>query len=157
PVGGADLPQPRAGGDQQVRQAEAVADLDQLAAADDDLLSCGEGGGGQDERRGVVVDHVDGSGGGHGGGQRGERRPAAPSPPPGGQVQLDVGGARGGRERPYGGVRQRRPAQVRVEQDAGGVEHRARARAGQRGQRRLRHLLGADDSLPGQVLRLVDG
>src|SRR5690606_40576199 len=67
------LPISRAGGDQQVRQAEAVADLDQLAAADDDLLSCGEGGGGQDERRGVVVDHVDGSGGGHGGGQRGER------------------------------------------------------------------------------------
>ncbi len=57
-VGGADLGEPRAGGGEQVGETEPVADLDQLAPADDDLPARGQRGGGQDEGGGVVVDHA---------------------------------------------------------------------------------------------------
>ena len=51
-----DLHEPRAGPRQHVRNAEAVADLEQLAAGDDDLASLGERGEREQHRPGVVVD-----------------------------------------------------------------------------------------------------
>ena len=54
-VGGADLPQPGAGGGDQVRQPEPVADLDHLAAADHHLATGGERRRGEDQGCGPVV------------------------------------------------------------------------------------------------------
>ena len=82
PVGRADLAQPGAHGLHQLGDAEAVADLDQLAAGDDHGVAPvvaarqhprDEGEGGR-----AVVDDVDPAGVGHGGGQ-GVQRAAAPS------------------------------------------------------------------------------
>ena len=80
PVGRADLAQPGAHRLHQLGDAEAVADLDQLAAGDDHGVAPvvaarqhprdeGEGGG-------AVVDDVDPAGVGHGGGQRVQRAAA---------------------------------------------------------------------------------
>ena len=56
PVGGADLDEPRARARQHVRDAEAVADLDQLAARHDHLAALGERGEREQHGRRVVVD-----------------------------------------------------------------------------------------------------
>ena len=74
---------------------EAVADLDQLAAADHDLLARGEGHGGEQQRGGVVVDDVHTARGGYRAGQRGQRTATAAGAAAGLQVELDVGGAAG--------------------------------------------------------------
>ena len=52
----ADLDEPRARAREHVGDAEAVADLDQLAARDDHLASLGERGEREQDRGGVVVD-----------------------------------------------------------------------------------------------------
>src|SRR6202041_1329499 len=98
-VGGADLGQPRAGGGEQVGEAEPVADLDQLAPADDDLPARRQDGGGEDEGGGVVVDHAGRLRVRDGRPQRTDRAVTAlPGPGPGGQVELDVAGSCGGRQ-----------------------------------------------------------
>ena len=56
PVRRPDLDQPRAGAHEHVRDPEAVADLDQLAARDEHLAALGERGQRQEHRAGVVVD-----------------------------------------------------------------------------------------------------
>ena len=55
-VGRPDLDEAGAGAGEHVRDAEAVADLDQLAARDDDLATLGEGREREQHRRSVVVD-----------------------------------------------------------------------------------------------------
>jgi hypothetical protein len=57
-VGGTHLAQPSPGRHQQVREAEAVADLHHLAPADDDLLPGRQRRRGQDQSRRTVVHHV---------------------------------------------------------------------------------------------------
>ena len=58
------LDEPRAGAGQHVRDAEAVADLDQLAARDDHLAPLGERGEREQHRGRVVVDDERGLGAG---------------------------------------------------------------------------------------------
>src|SRR5699024_2956128 len=55
-VGGAHLADPCTGGGDQIGQAEAGTDLDQLSAADDDLPAAAQGGGRQEQGGGAVVD-----------------------------------------------------------------------------------------------------
>ena len=61
-----DLDKARAGGRQQVRQPEAVADLDELTPADDDVLALRQRRCSEDECRCAVVDDVHRLGVGHG-------------------------------------------------------------------------------------------
>ena len=61
-VRGADLDQARAGLGDDLRDPEAAADLDELAARDDELAPARERGGGQQRRRRAVVDHERGLG-----------------------------------------------------------------------------------------------
>ena len=99
---------------EQLGDAEAVADLDQLAAGQHELAALPEGGRDQQQGGGAVVDDERGLGGRDGGQQRGDRGLPARAAPPGGEVQLDVGGAAGRDDRLDGGRRQRRPAEVGV-------------------------------------------
>ena len=62
PVRRPHLDEARAGAREHVRDAEAVADLDQLAARDDHLASLGERGEREQHRRRVVVDDERGLG-----------------------------------------------------------------------------------------------
>ena len=55
-VGGADLPEDSAADDQDFRDAEAAADLDELAARDDDLAALAQRPQRDHRGRGVVVD-----------------------------------------------------------------------------------------------------
>ena len=64
PVGRPDLDEPRPRARQDIRDPEAVADLDQLAAGDEHLASFGERGEREQHRGGVVVDHERGLGAG---------------------------------------------------------------------------------------------
>ncbi len=64
-IGGPDLDEPRAGLADDVRDAEAATDLDELAARDHDLLAgAGQRGGGEQHRGGAVVDGERGLGAG---------------------------------------------------------------------------------------------
>ncbi len=156
PVGGAHLPDPGAGGLQQVRQPEPVAYLDQLAAADDDLASGGQGRGHQGQRGGVVVDHV------HRPGRRdcpreSVNRTSAPAPAfSRGQVELHVRAARRGPHRVTRGGRQRRPAEVGVHDHARRVDHRGEGGSGRRqcGHRGVGDARRADGPGAGQFLCL---
>ena len=56
PVRRADLDEPRTGACEDVRDPEAVADLDQLAARDDDVPALRQRGQGEEDCGGVVVD-----------------------------------------------------------------------------------------------------
>jgi hypothetical protein len=130
-VGRAHLAQPGSDGLQQLRDAEAVTDLDQLAARDDHLAAHAQGRGHQGERRRAVVDHVYRAGVRHGRGQGGQRSSTAWSPTAGQEVELDVGVARRRHHRVDRGPGKRRPAEVGVDHHAGGVDdrpHRARRR-----------------------------
>ena len=60
----ADLDEPRAGAGEHVGDAEAVADLDQLAARDEHLAALGERREREQHGRGVVVDDERGLGAG---------------------------------------------------------------------------------------------
>ncbi len=161
-VGGAHLADPGAGGLQQVGKPESVADLDQLAAADDDLAPGGQRRGRQDQRGGVVVDHV------HRPGRRNrpresvKRASAAAAAPARVQVEFHVRAARRGPHRLTRCRRQRCPAEIGVHQNAGRVDHRGQGRGGRR-QRRGRgagDARRADGPGPGQLLgagdRLLD-
>ena len=55
-VGGADLDEPGARGRHDIGDAEAAADLDELAATHDDLFARGMGGQHQQHRGGIVID-----------------------------------------------------------------------------------------------------
>ena len=158
PVGGADLAQPGTGRLQERGDAEAVADLHELAAGDHHLPTLRQRERDQRERRGAVVRHVRGRGGGHRGEQRADRARPARAALAGGEVQLHVARARRDVQRGAGRVGQRGPPEVRVQQHPGGVEDGAErgGGAGQRvergvddvgrGQRALPHgLLGGDD------------
>ena len=127
-VGRADLHEAGAGLGEDVGDAEAVADLDQLAAADGHVPPGGERRQDQHHGRGVVVD-------GHAvlrarqlredRAEMGVARPAHA----GVQVVLQVRvAARNARDPLDRRGRKRRSAQVRVHDDAGGVERRAQAR-----------------------------
>ncbi len=69
-----DLAEPGAGGGEEIGDAEAVADLDQLAAGQDQLAALPERGGDEGEGGRAVVDHDRRLGGRHGGEQRRDRR-----------------------------------------------------------------------------------
>ena len=134
-------------------QPEAVADLDQLAPADHDLPAGGQRGRGQHQRGGAVVDHVHRLGGRHRGGQRRRARRARAGPAPaGGQVQLDVGGARRRRApRPRAAADSGARPRLVCSTHAGRVEHRAQRgrHRGQVGQRRPRPPRPAPARRPG--------
>ena len=158
PVGGAHLADPGAGGLQQVRQPESVADLDQLAAADDDLPPGGQRRGRQGQRGGVVVDHV------HRPGRRDrpresvERARAAAAALARRQVELHVRAARRGLHRVTRGGRQRRAAEIGVHENAGRVDHRGQGGGGrrQRGRRGVGDARRADGPGAGQFLGAGD-
>ena len=124
----ADLDEPRAGASEHVRDAEPVADLDQLAARDDHLATFGERGEREQHRGGVVVHDERGLGAGQAAEERGDvilARPAGARA----EVELEVRVAARSlddlRERL---VCERRAAEVRVHDHAGRVQHAAQAR-----------------------------
>jgi len=122
-VGGAHLHQARAGGGKDLGDAERAADLDQLAARDHDLAAARVRRHGQQQGRGVVVDDERGLGAGGRDEQAGEAAQAVAAAPAG-AVELEVAGGVGERGQRGGDLaRQRRAAEVGVEEDAGGVEH----------------------------------
>ena len=124
-VGGADLDQLDAGRLQDLRDAEGAADLDQLAARDHRPAPGGQCGQGEQQRGGVVVDHQRGLGAGHRPQQAVDPAVAIPAPA-GLEVELEIAvGVEQRRQRPSDLRRQRRTAEVGVDQDAGGVEHPA--------------------------------
>ena len=108
--------------------AEAVADLDELSARDDDLAPAGERGEREHERRSAVVDADRRLGAGQLADERGHvilARAARTR----GEVELEVRIARGhGLHVRQGRLRERRPPEVRVQDDSRGVQHRAQRR-----------------------------
>ena len=122
PVRRPDLDEPGAGPGEDVRNAEAVPDLDELPARDDDLAPLGERGEREQHGRGVVV-HDESS---FGAGQPAEQRrqvilPRSAFPPLEVVLEIRVPGTdlRDARER---SVRERSAAEVRVHDDAGRIE-----------------------------------
>ena len=156
PVGGAHLAQPGAGHLEQVGQPEAVADLDQLAPADDDLVDvrAGQRGGRQHQGGRVVVDHGHRLGGGDGPGQGVERSGTAPGAHPQGEVELHVTVAGRRHDRIHGRGGQRRPSQVGVHEHPGRVDYRGQrgGTGGKFGHGRVRDLLRGDLPLSGPLL-----
>ena len=127
PVRRPDLDESRSRAGEDVRDPEAVADLDQLAARDDDLATLGERGQREEDRRGVVVHD--------------ERRVRAGEPreEPSQMVlarsagaalevvlEIRVAGA-DLRDPRAGGSGERRTSEVRMDEHAGGVQHSAKA------------------------------
>ena len=127
-IGRADLAQPRARALHDLGDAEAVADLDELAARDHDLAPARERCEREHERGRAVVDADRRLRAGQ---LAHERRDvilprAAPAR---GEVELEVRIAgRDGLHALERGLRERRAAEVRVQDDARGVEHRAQRR-----------------------------
>ena len=123
-----DLDHPRARAGEDVGDPEPVADLDQLAARDDDLAALGQRRDGKEDGGGVVVDDERGLGAGQSperGGDVGLPRPARARL----EVELEVR-VRGAdllhaceRRR-----RERRAAEVRVDDHAGRVQHAPQGR-----------------------------
>ncbi len=108
---------------QHVRDAERAADLDQLAPAHQDLAAFGQGVHEQEHRgRAVVHDHR-----GLGAQEIAQTRLGvrlAVAPLPGREVELEVRVRRGDLRDPGRGLAgQRGPAEVRVHDHAGGVDH----------------------------------
>jgi len=117
-----------------LRDAEAAADLDELAAGDDDLVlpRKDQRRQRQEQRRGVVV-HGDGRLGAGDAPQQPFYVLVAAAALAGGEVELEVAVAVAhGRHRGDGLVRQGRAAEVGVDDDAGGVDDGPQAGA-QRG------------------------
>ena len=123
-VGGAHLHHVDAASGHYVRQAEGAADLDQLPARNHGLPAHGERVEHKQHGRSVVVDH----------GRRLCPRQVCQetldqvipgTPLPGVQIYLQVGVALRHRDQPVDRrPGQRRPSEVGVEHDAGGVHHR---------------------------------
>ncbi len=123
---------------ENVRDPEPVADLDQLAARDDHLAAVRERGEGEHDGRRVVIDDER---------RLGSRQPSQDpgrvilprAAPTGREVVLEVRVAARHLLHPCErGVWKRRPAEVRVDDDAGGVEEASKLRAPSRRE------LGAD-------------
>ena len=123
-VGGADFDEFGAGGFEDVGDAEAAADFDELAAGDDDFgFAFGdEGTKGEDEGGGAVVDH----GGGFGFDEDGEgffEEGSAFATLAGGEVDLEVAVIGGDVVDGLGGaVTEGGTAEIGVDEDAGAVE-----------------------------------
>ena len=131
-VGGADLDQPGSAGSQDVRNAEAAADLDKLAARDDHLAVARQGHQAEQDGRGVVVDHQRVLGAGQAA-QQIHRVDVARAALAGIQVVLQVAVAAAGHlHGRLRGVAERRPAQVGVDQHPGGVDNGAQRGTGHR-------------------------
>ena len=133
-VGGAravrrpDLDEARAGAREDVGDAEAVADLEQLAARDDDLAPLGERREREQHGGGVVVDDERRLGAREPAHERVDVRLARPARA-GVEVELEVRvAARGGDDVRERLRRERRASQVGVHEDAGRVQHAAQAR-----------------------------
>ena len=134
PVRRADLHEPRTGAREHVRNAETVADLDQLAARDDDVPALRQRGEGEEHCGGVVVDN-----------ERGfrARQPAqdrrdvilARAPRALRQVELEVRVAPRGIGDPLDGLLgQRRATEVGMDNHSRRVEHAPQARPSRVGQ-----------------------
>ena len=117
-VGRPHLHQAGARLDHHLGHAEAASDLDQLAARDDDAPVARQGGQ-HEEHGGCSVVHDEGGLGSGGPGQERCRAPLSRAAAPCSQVELEVGVRR------LLGVGQWRPAQVGVQQHAGGIDDRA--------------------------------
>ena len=158
-VGGADLSHPRPGGGDELREPEPGPDLDELPAAPQHLAARGERGRGQQEGGRAVVHHERVLRRGAGGQQRGPRAGAAAGAGAGGEVELDVGVPGGVLDRLPGCGRERGPAEVGVDDDAGRVQHRAQ-RGGavlpEGGEHRGGHVLRGDLAATGPVLGGAD-
>ena len=128
PVRRPDLDEARARAREHVGDAEAVADLDQLAARDDDLATLGQRCEREQERGRVVVDDERGLGAGEPAQQRREvvlARAARAAR----EVVLEVRVAgRPRATRSSAACGQRRAAEVRVHEHARRVEHAAQSR-----------------------------
>ena len=128
-IGGAHLHQRRARELHDLGHAERAADLHQLAARDDDLLARGDPGQRQQDRGGAVVDRQRRLG------ARQARDPALDADAAVAALallQVVLQRAIAGRHvghRAAGELGERRPAEVRVQHDAGGVQHPAQQRA----------------------------
>ena len=124
----ADLDEPRAGARQYVGDAEAVADLDQLAARDEHLALFGERREREQHRGGVVVDDDRGLCTREAAQDRRDvilARPARPF----GEVVLEIRVAATDLDRALDGRGGKRcAAEVRVNDDAGRVQHAAQGR-----------------------------
>ena len=159
PVRRTDLGENHTRGLDEVGQAEARPDLDELAPADEDGRVLRVGGGREHEGGGAVVDD-EGVLGGRAGSEQGRAGPGASAGAgPGGEVELEVGvSGRVGERRP-GGLGQRRPAQVRVDEHACGVEDRCErggALSAESGQQLRLNGLGRDGAGAGTILRGSD-
>jgi hypothetical protein len=128
PVRGAHLAEDRSSLDDDLGDAEPSADLDELGAGDDDLAARGEGGQDEQHRPRVVVDHDRVLG-------AAERRGKPPevivpgAAAPGLEVVLEVGVAgRDAGEALQGGRGERGAPEVRVHDDARGVDHATESR-----------------------------
>jgi hypothetical protein len=129
-VGGPHLNQAGAGGGEDLGDAEGTADLHQLAARYHHLSVPGEGRKAEQQRRGIVVHHHRRLGAG-GGPQQALDPAVALASAAGRQIELQIAvGIEQRRQRRRHGARQRRAAEVGVQENAGGVEHPARRRAG---------------------------
>ena len=115
-VGRAHLDQACARLNHDVGNTEPAADLHQLAAGDEHVAIVRQRGQHEQHGSGTVVDDEGGLGAGRPGQQGGGVAPARAAPA-GRQVELDVGVRR------LLGVGDRRPPQVGVQEDAGGVHH----------------------------------
>ena len=122
PVGRAHLGEASPRGREDVGDPELSSDLDQLSTRDEDLLPFGERGHREEERSGAVVHD-------HRRLRPGERREqdlgvaTALAAAAGLPIDLDVGVVAGGAcGRPRGPLGERRPSQIRVQDDTGGVD-----------------------------------
>ena len=148
PVRRPDLDEPRARAREDVGDAEAVADLDQLAARDDDLAALGERGEREQHRGGVVVDDERRLGAGQPAQDRGHvilARAALAAREVVLEVRVAARRLGHARERRLG---ERRAAEVRVDDHAGRVQHAAAGSA--RGRRAARRA-GARARSPGSA------
>ena len=123
PVGGAHLANARTGRGDEVGQTESVADLDHLATAPDNVAALGQCCHGQDQGGRSIVDHEHVARVRQRGAQSGQRAASTGRARPGGKVELHVDVAGGGHQRIARRGRERRAAEVGVENHAGGVEH----------------------------------
>ena len=128
-IGRADLDEPRARTRQHVGDAEAVADLHQLAARDEHVATLGERGEGEQQGGRVVVDDERGLGAGQPP-QRGRHVILPRAARARRDVVLEVGVAAADLLQPLERrAGKRRAAEVRVQDDAGRVQDAPEARA----------------------------